>query len=101
MKRRPWANAPYCVTTTSGQTFRVEFKGRDRWALEALRNAGAIGCTPITTPGPRWSAYVFNLRGAGIEVDTLNEAHGGEFAGHHARYVLRSTVRPLNDGGAQ
>lgn len=101
MKERSWANAPYCVTTTSGQTFRVQLKGRDRWALEALKLAGNEGCTPIKNPAPRWSAYVFNLRGAGVEIETVNEAHGGEFAGHHARYVLRSDVTRLNNGGVQ
>ncbi|WP_068301165.1 hypothetical protein [Pararhodobacter sp. CCB-MM2] len=78
-------------------------KGRDRWALECLMAAKAKGCTPITTPGPRWSAYVFNLRKLGLDIETITEPHGGEFSGHHARYVLRSQVTrqgPLLKGGA-
>ncbi|MCA0943379.1 hypothetical protein LCM08_00480 [Salipiger pacificus] len=54
--------------------------------------AGATGCTPIETPGPRWSDYVFKLRAAGVEIETITEAHEGPFSGTHARYVLRSRV---------
>jgi hypothetical protein len=36
--------------------------GRDAWAFLELLNAGRAGCTPIDTPGPRWSAYVHALR---------------------------------------
>lgn len=67
-------------------------KGRDAWALQQLHLAGAAGCTPIDTPGPRWSGYVHKLRGKGLNIETITENHEGQFAGHHARYVLRSTV---------
>lgn len=68
--------------------------GRDAWALQELVKAGAHGCTPIDHPGPRWSGYVHKLRHTyGIHVETINERHGGAFAGKHARYVLRSNVR--------
>jgi hypothetical protein len=67
-------------------------KGRDRWALECLMAAGARGCTPIDNPGPRWSGYMFNLRHLGLDIETITEPHGGAFAGHHGRYVLRSHV---------
>jgi hypothetical protein len=50
------------------------------------------GCTPIETPGPRWSAYVFDLRGMGLSIETINEPHDGPFSGTHARYVLHSSV---------
>ena len=89
-----WAPAAYQVTKTDGTTFNIIAKGRDRWALDCLRQAGPKGCTPIDHPGPRWSAYVFNLRGAGLEIETITEAHKGDFPGHHARYVLTSTVTP-------
>ncbi|MCO6409049.1 winged helix domain-containing protein [Hoeflea alexandrii] len=65
-------------------------KGRDAWALLKLEKAGESGCTPITTPGPRWSAYVFNLRGMGLIIETIYESHDGPFPGTHARYVLRT-----------
>ena len=70
----------------------VPVKGRALWALRHLIAAGDAGCTPINTPGPRWSDYVFKLRRAGISVETITEMHGGPYAGHHARYVLRSKV---------
>ena len=67
-------------------------QGRDAWALLELMDAGEKGCTPIDNPGPRWSAYVFNLRGLGLAIETMHEPHRGRFAGTHARYVLRSHV---------
>jgi hypothetical protein len=69
--------------------------GRDAWALAELVKAGAEGCTPITHPGPRWSAYVCKWRKRGMDIETLIETHGGPFAGHHARYVLRSPIEVL------
>lgn len=78
-------------TIPDGQTFTV--MGRDAWALSELFRAGANGCTPIDQPGPRWSGYVFNLkRKCGVDIETVHENHGGQFAGTHARYVLRSNV---------
>lgn len=74
--------------------------GRVAWALSELAKAGAEGCTPITTPGPRWSDYVFKIKKLGISVETVTEMHGGAFAGKHARYVLRSPVQILEIGEA-
>jgi hypothetical protein len=71
----------------------VYVKGRNAWALRELMDAGSKGCTPIERVGPRWSAYVFNLRKAGILVATHYEEHGGDYPGRHARYVLVSRVR--------
>ena len=76
--------------------------GRDAWALHQLSLAGATGCTPITNPGPRWSHYVFKLRGMGFDIETVTESHEGQFAGHHARYVLRSSISlAINGEGEQ
>lgn len=75
----------------------VTLRGRDAWALRELIAAGANGCTPTEHPGPRWSAYVYKLRRAGLAIETVHERHGGEFPGRHARYVLRSRVRLLDD----
>ena len=72
----------------------------ESWALEELRRAGAQGCTPIDSPAPRWSAYVFNLRTLGVDIETIHEAHGGEFSGTHGRYVLRCRAVPAWKGGA-
>lgn len=71
--------------------------GRDAWALRNLIDAGANGCTPIDHPGPRWSHYVYKLRSFGFIIETVHEAHGGPFAGSHARYVLRSEVEVISD----
>jgi hypothetical protein len=90
----------YTVKTTSGDAFRIAVAGRVRWALDQLRAAGTTGCTPIDNPAPRWSAYIFDLRGMGIEIETITETHDGDFPGHHARYVLRSGVSLGWNGGA-
>lgn len=69
------------------------FEGRMAWTLGQLIEAGPTGCTPITHPAPRWSDYVFKLRREGVSIETIHEPHGGVYAGHHARYVLRSPVQ--------
>lgn len=71
------------------------YSGRNAWALFHLMEANENGCTPIDTPGPRWSAYVHNLRRDGVDIETITEPHGGPFSGTHARYVLRSEVKLL------
>jgi hypothetical protein len=73
--------------------------GRDAWALKNLLNAGPRGCTPIDNPAPRWSHYIFKLRRAGFIIETIDESHGGPFAGSHARYVLKSQVTVLFEKG--
>jgi hypothetical protein len=68
-------------------------RGRDAWALAELISAGNRGITPIERPAPRWSHYTFKLRRASIAIETIDEPHGGAYAGTHARYVLRSSLR--------
>ena len=77
----------------------VTVRGREAWALLALTVAGERGCTPIDTPGPRWSAYVHDLRRLGVVVETVHEQHAGQFPGTHARYVLRTPVTILDQHG--
>lgn len=89
---KSYGGTPYCIRSSMGDPFLIVVSGRDRWALEQLRRAGAQGCTPIHNPAPRWSAYIFNLRALGVEIETLHESHGGDFAGTHGRYVLRCGV---------
>jgi hypothetical protein len=61
--------------------------------LRELILAGRDGCTANDPPAPRWSSYVHRLRTIyGLDIETINEEHGGEFAGRHARYLLRSPV---------
>ena len=83
------------VVRTDGEAFQHTCGGRERWALESLIGAGPKGCTPIDNPAPRWSHYVWLLREAGIEIETIHEPHAGNFPGSHARYVLRSKVARL------
>ena len=84
------------------ETRTIELTGRDAWALASLVKAGARGCTPIDHPGPRWSGYVHKLRRKyGVQVETIGERHGGQFAGRHARYVLRSVVRIISTSAAE
>ena len=75
----------------------ITVAGRDAWALQKLIEAGETGVTPLDTPGPRWSHYVFKLRRAGLVIETIHESHGGRFPGRHARYVLRSAVTVLDE----
>jgi hypothetical protein len=89
----------FIITDATGNQTTISTTGRDQWALECLIEAGPKGCTPLDQPGPRWSAYVFNLRALGLEIETVTERHDGPFKGHHARYVLRSHVAPVNQTG--
>ena len=96
-KRRAKRGWHYRITPEGGEPFTIHATGREAWALDRLRAAGPKGCTPRDEPAPRWSAYVHALRERGVPIVTLREAHGGDFAGHHGRYVLRATVQK---GGA-
>jgi hypothetical protein len=95
--RRAKRGGLYRITPEEGEPVTIHAMGREAWALDRLHAAGSKGCTPIEEPAPRWSAYVHALRERGVPIVTLREAHGGDFAGHHARYVLRATVQK---GGA-
>lgn len=76
------------------------YSGRLAWALRALIAVGEKGCTPIDTPGPRWSAYIYELRKDGLDIETINEAHGGPYPGRHARYVLRTPLTLISKEAA-
>lgn len=80
------------IAPETGAPFAIVLKGRLAWALDRLRAAGQTGVTPLTEPAPRWSAYVHDLRALGVPIETVTEAHGGPYAGFHARYVLRAVV---------
>jgi hypothetical protein len=92
---------PFSVVDAHGAARILELKGRDAWALTELVRAGDQGCTPIDTPGPRWSGYVHKLRHRyALDIVTVSEPHGGPYKGTHARYILRSVVHCLSAGGA-
>ena len=93
MTIQSWGLTPFTVREKDGTDRIIFVRGRDRWALESLIRAGDRGCTPIDHPGPRWSAYVHDLRHEhGLNIETVTEEHGPPFGGTHARYVLRSAV---------
>lgn len=98
--KRHAAGVADVVTPSAGDPFRIVVSGRDRFALDELRKAGAKGCTPIDNTAPRWAEYVHDLRALGVEIETLHEPHAGDFPGTHARYVLRATVTPWSGGAA-
>jgi len=98
MTKTTWGKAPFHIQKTDGTEARATICGRELWALECLLAAGPKGCTPIDHPGPRWSAYVFDLREIGVEIETITERHGDPFPGHHARYVLKSNVTRIVGG---
>ena len=88
-----WGLTPFTVRGQDGSDRTISVRGRDRWALESLIRAGDRGCTPIDHPGPRWSAYVFDLRHEHeLIIETVTEEHGPPFGGTHARYILLSAV---------
>jgi hypothetical protein len=87
----------FALHGANGSLQILDLAGREEWALSHLLAAGSHGCTPIDTPGPRWSDYVFKLRRRGIDIATITESHDGDFPGHHARYILRSKVNRLSD----
>lgn len=88
--KRYWVTDP--ENTASAPFSIILGHSRERYALQALIQFGATGCSFLDSPAPRWSGYVHKLRRKGLMIDTLSEPHGGEFPGHHARYVLRSRV---------
>ena len=91
----------FAVRGADGSVQLLELDGQEEWALSHLLAAGSHGCTPIDTPGPRWSDYVFKLRRRGIDIATITESHGGDLPGHHARYILRSKVNRLSAQGSR
>jgi hypothetical protein len=93
---------PVTFTVHDGEDVRtITPRGRDAWALGELISAGAGGCTPLEHVGPRWSHYIWKLRTVyGLDIESVEEQHGGEFSGRHVRYVLRSTVKFSDPGVA-
>jgi hypothetical protein len=61
---------------------------REAWCLAELIVNGDRGVTPIERPAPQWSDDVSRFRKRGLPVQTIEEAHGRPYRGHHARYRL-------------
>ena len=76
----------------------IKFTGRIAWMLRHLVKAGPRGLTTLDLPpGVRVSHYVMMLRRAGLLIESPREPHGGEWAGVHSRYTLRTQVTILED----
>jgi hypothetical protein len=90
----------YSFVNLQGETVNLNINGRNLWALQQLIAAGQDGCTPISHIGPRWSAYIFNLRELGVQIETRHERHDGPYSGTHARYILQSRVTRIQGGDA-
>lgn len=73
----------------------ITIVGRNADTLEKLLAAGKHGLTTIEYPAPRVAHYIYRLRGMGFVIETIDEAHGGAFPSHHARYRLLSKVEIL------
>src|SRR3974390_2088314 len=87
------SNSPVIALTVETGSQLKTVRGRDAWALSELISSGSDGVTPIDRPAPRWSHYIFKLRRSGLNVETIDESHGGAFSGYHARYVLQTPIR--------
>lgn len=81
----------------SGQALTV--KGRDAQTILFLLERGPIGATSGEFSAMGWgrrtSAYVFNLRRRGLEIETQYEEIGDAFVG---RYILRTAIDVLPEG---
>ena len=76
---------------------KLTLSGRKAYALDLLINAGFIGVTTLEIPaGLRWSHFIWLLRRDGFVIESPPKTHGGPFAGHHSRYVLKSPVTVLD-----
>lgn len=77
---------------------KIEVSGRNAQTLKELIKAGERGLTSLEFPALRLAAYVHDLRTEyGIEIERIDEKHGGQFSGTHARYKLKSTVKELTE----
>jgi hypothetical protein len=95
-----WGRTDFHVQNLDGPEKQVMVGGRKRWALGCLVATGKSGYTLNERPGPRWPAYVFDLRNMGVGIETIREPHGGLSGGTPARYFLRSQVTRA-EGGEQ
>lgn len=86
------AKSTFTIDNENAKPFPVTLSGRLLWALSSLMAKGGTGCTPISEPAPRWSAYIFDLRAMGVQIETKHEPHAGPYPGTHGRYVLKSQV---------
>jgi hypothetical protein len=82
----------------------IEVTGRFAQTLKALVEAGENGVTALdlSSWAVRLGHYIFVLRHKhGLNIETIDEQHGGDYPGRHGRYILRSQVRLLAGDGEE
>lgn len=88
------------ATIRIGEGSAITVTGREAQTIIALVNAGPKGITSLDTFKAGWAvrlgAYVFDLRGFGVPIETTREPHDG---GNHARYRLAGPVTLLHVEG--
>ena len=99
--KRPRVRRTFRVFEPDGSCRLVTVIGRDAWMLGKLVEAGPKGCTTLEQPAPRTSHYIWKLRHTyGIAIASIEEEHGGTFAGRHVRYTLQQRVEFADEGEA-
>lgn len=66
----------------------IVVKGRPRWTLKPLLQAGLKGFKPITQLGPRSPDYMVERGKAGSDIGPIHQSHDGQSPSTHARYVI-------------
>ncbi len=88
------------VTFQVGDDPAITVTGREAQTILALVEAGTKGITSLETFKAGWAvrlgAYIFDLRGFGVPIETTREPHDG---GNHARYRLAGPVTLLHVEG--
>ncbi|MBZ9655044.1 winged helix domain-containing protein [Phyllobacterium lublinensis] len=96
----PNPKTQYQITAEIADGPRVLFTGRNAWAIKQLVEAGTRGVSSRDIPpGVRLAAHVFNLKKAGVVIETVHESHKGPFPGVHARYRTVTQVTIVEERG--
>lgn len=73
------------------------FYGRDAKVLERLVLDQGEGCQASRKAAQGWANSVFNLRDAGLEVETVRNPRGDRKLRCRARYILRTPLAIISD----
>lgn len=78
----------------------IILKGRFAQTLDALVKAGEKGITALDIAhwAIRLSHYIYILRkDFYLQIDMVEEPHGGPFPGRHGRYTLKTKCTPIDE----
>ncbi len=90
MRRRAFPIVSFCLAANDNAPLLV--RGRNAETLLKLLECSQRGLTAYDFKGGppyRLGAYIANLRGLGLSIETQRETHD---CGWHARYVLHTVV---------